>query len=157
MPIFSSIEPQVTPFGAPSEPSSFDHELGHDEQRNALGAGRRAFDAREHQMHDVLGEVVLAGGNENFGAGDFVAAVGLRHRLGAQQAKIGAAMRLGQIHGAGPNALHHLWQILLLQLRRGMGEQRGDCALGEARIHGEGHIGRTQQFVTATVNVTGRS
>ena len=124
-----------------------DLELGHHEQRNALGAGRRAFDAREHQMHDVLGEVVLAGGDENLGAGDLVAAVGLFHRLGAQQAEIRAAMRLGEIHGAGPGAFHHLGQIFRLQLRRSMREQRGNGALGEARIHGEGHVGRAEHLV----------
>ena len=124
-----------------------DHELGHDEQRDALGAGRRAFDAREHQMDDVLRHVVLAGGDENLGAGDLVAAVGLLHRLGAQQPEVGAAMRLGQVHGAGPFAAHHLGQVFRLQLGRGMREQRGDGALREAGIHGEGHVGRAEHFV----------
>ena len=40
-----------------------------------LDAGRRALDAREHEMDDVLGEVVLAGRDEDLGAGDLVAAV----------------------------------------------------------------------------------
>ena len=57
-----------------------DHELRHDEQRDALGAGRRAFDARQHQVDDVLRQVVLAGGDEDLGAGDLVAAVGLLAR-----------------------------------------------------------------------------
>ena len=45
----------------PTMPSALIDELRHDEQRDALDAGRRAFDAREHQMDDVVGEVVLAG------------------------------------------------------------------------------------------------
>ena len=68
------------------------------------GAGRRAFDAGQHQMDDVLGQIVLAGGDPDLGAGDLVAAVGLRHGVGAHQAEIGAALRLGQVHGAGPLA-----------------------------------------------------
>ena len=122
-----------------------DRELRHHEQRDALGAGGRAFDARQHEVHDVLGEIVLAGGDENLGAGDLVAAVGLLHRLGAQQAEVGAAMRLGQIHGAGPFAAHHLGQIFRLQLGRGVLEQRGDGALREPRIHGEGLVGGAEK------------
>ena len=94
-----------------------------------------------------VGEIVLAGGDENLGAGDLVAAVGLLHGLRAQQAEIGAAMRLGQIHRAGPFAGDHLGQIFRLQLGRAMRQQRRDGALREARIHGEGHVGRTQEFV----------
>src|SRR5471030_1105535 len=62
-------------------------------------------------MNDVLGHVVLAGRDENLGTGNLVAAVGLLHRLGAQQTEIGAAMRLGQVHCACPDTFHHLWQV----------------------------------------------
>ena len=47
---------------------------------------------------------MLAGADENLVAGDGVAAVRVRLGLGAQQAEIGAAVRLGQAHGAGPFA-----------------------------------------------------
>jgi hypothetical protein len=124
-----------------------DHDLGHDEQRDALGTGRRAFDARQDKMDDVLRHVVFAGGDEYFGAGDFIAAVRLLDRLGAQQPQVGAAMRLGQIHGAGPGAGHHLRQVLFFQLLRGVYQHRGDRALGQAGIHGEGHIAGTEEFV----------
>ena len=43
-------------------------------------ARRRALDARQHQMDDVVGQVMLAGGDENLLAGDGVGAVGLRDR-----------------------------------------------------------------------------
>ena len=82
------------------------------------GAGRRAVDARQHEMNDVLGQIVLAGGDENLGAGDLVAAVGLRRGAGAHQAEIGAALRLGQVHGAGPLPGDELRQIKRLLLRR---------------------------------------
>ena len=124
-----------------------DLDLGHDEKRNALGAGGRAFDTRQHQMHDILRHVVFAGGDENLGAGNLVAAVALLDRLGAQQAEIGAAMRLGQVHGAGPHAAHHLRQIFLFQLLRGMHQHRRDRALRQALIHREGHVGRAHEFV----------
>ena len=44
--------------------------LRHDEQRDALDAGRRVRQAREHEVHDVLGQVVLAGGDEDLRAAD---------------------------------------------------------------------------------------
>src|SRR3712207_8650454 len=55
-----------------------------------------------------------------------VAAVAVRDRLGAQQAEVGAAMGLGQVHGAGPFARNHLRHIGLLQVRAGVLEQRLD-------------------------------
>ena len=77
----------MTPLRAPSDAVGIDQNLRHHEQRDALDAVRRALDAGQHQMDDVLGEVVLAGRDENLGAGDLVAAVGLLDRLGAQQAE----------------------------------------------------------------------
>jgi hypothetical protein len=35
--------------------------LRHDEERNAFGALRRAFDARDDEVDDVLRQIVLAG------------------------------------------------------------------------------------------------
>ena len=77
---------------------------------------RRVRQARQHQVHDVLRHVVLAGGNEDLVAGDPVAAVGLRLGLRAQHAEVGAAVRLGQAHGAGPFARDELRQVQLLLL-----------------------------------------
>src|SRR5262249_26790606 len=56
-----------------------DENLGHHEKRDALGTHRGGFDAREHQMDDVVGQVVLACRDEYLGAADFVAAVRLLH------------------------------------------------------------------------------
>ena len=56
-------------------------ELRHDEQRDALDARRRALDAGEHEMDDVVGEIVLAGRDEDLLAGDRVGAVRLRDGL----------------------------------------------------------------------------
>jgi hypothetical protein len=52
-----------------------------------------------------------------------VAAVGLRLGLAAQQAQVGAAVRLGQAHGAGPLAAGQLGQVQRLLLGRAVGVQ----------------------------------
>ena len=98
-------------------------------------------------MHDVLGEIVLAGRDEDLRAGDHVAAVALRHGLAAQHSEIGAAMRFGEVHGAGPGAGNHLRQVGGFLLGRTVHIDRGDRPLSEARIHGEGHVGRAEKFV----------
>ena len=92
----------------PQRPIFGDHELGHDEERHALDALRPAFDFGQHEVDDVVGHVMLTGGDEDLLARDLVAAIVLRGRLGAHQAQIGAAMRLGQVHGAGPVSYTHL-------------------------------------------------
>ena len=147
MPIFSSSEPHDTRVARAERAVGLRQHLRHDEQRNAARALGRAFDARQHEMDDVGGEIVLAGRDEDLGAGDLVAAVGLLHRLGAEQAQVGAAMRLGEVHGAGPFAGDHLRQIRGLLLGRAVRDQRRDRALRQPRIHGEGHVGRAQELV----------
>ena len=44
----------------PSEPSSIEQELRHQEHRDALRTGRRGRSASQHEVDDVLGAVVLA-------------------------------------------------------------------------------------------------
>ena len=58
-------------------------------------------------MHDVLGEVVVAAGDEDLGAADGVAAVGVlaRGRLGA--ADVAPGLRLGEAHRAAPLPAEH--------------------------------------------------
>ena len=82
-------------------------ELGDQEQRQAFGSGRRIGQAGQHQVHDVVAQVVLAARDKNFGAADGVLAIGQRDRLGAGQAQVRARMRLGQAHGGQPFAGGH--------------------------------------------------
>ncbi len=110
-------------------------ELGHDEQRNAFGASRCVRQASQHDVDDVIGHVVFAGGNENLGAGDLVGPVSLRFGPGAQHAQVGTAMRLGQAHGAGPFAGHQLGQVRVLLLGRAVLGDRVHCAMRQARVH----------------------
>jgi hypothetical protein len=81
-----------------------DQELRHDEQRDALHARRRVRRARQHEVDDVLGHVVFAVGDEDLGAEDLIGAVALRLGAGAHGGQVGAGLRFGQVHGAGPFA-----------------------------------------------------
>ncbi len=83
-------------------------ELWHDEQRHALDALGAARDFRQHKVNDVVRHVVITGRDEDLLARNFVRAIVLRFSFGAHQAQIGAAMRLRQVHGAGPFAADHL-------------------------------------------------
>ena len=107
----------------------FDHEFRHEEQRDAARAERRFGQARQDEMDDVLRRVVFAPGDEDLRAGDFVAAVGLLDGFRFQRADVGAGMRFGQVHRAGPFAGDELGQIRLLLFRRAVRGQRFDRAL----------------------------
>lgn len=102
----------------------------HEEQADALNPRRSVRQTRQHQMNDVLSQVMLTGGNEYLRAAHAVAAVLLRQRFGAQQTEIRAAMRLGQAHGAGPTAIDHLRQIKILQFLRAV---TLECQIGSVR------------------------
>ena len=69
-----------------------------------LVPARRIGQARQHEMDDVLGQVVIAIGDEDLLAGDAVVRRPRARRGGAQRAEIGARLRLGQVHRAGPFA-----------------------------------------------------
>ena len=56
-------------------------------------------------------------------------------------------MRLGEIHRAGPDARRHFGRIETLLLLVAVAQQRRERALGEAGIHGEGHIRRRGEFI----------
>jgi len=75
-----------------------------------------------------------------FVALDAIAAVISALGAGAQRADIGAGLRLGELHGAGPFAGDELLQIDLLQLIAAMGVQRLDCGQRQQRAKAEGDI-----------------
>eukprot|EP00043_Microstomoeca_roanoka_P023596 m.258898 g.258898 ORF g.258898 m.258898 type:complete len:584 (+) comp32817_c0_seq1:263-2014(+) len=127
----------------------FHEELGHDEERDALRALATAGRLGQHQMDDVLGQVVIARRDKDLLAGDLVAAVVLRFGLGADETQIGATMRLGQVHRAGPFQAGHLRQIGLLLFIGASGEDRVDRAVGQALIHVEGHVRGHEQLAHA--------
>ena len=79
-----------------------DQELWHDEQGDALGARRGVGGPGQHQVDDVLGQVVLAESDVNLLPENAIGAVGLRFCAGLERADIRAGVGLGQVHGAGP-------------------------------------------------------
>ncbi len=83
-----------------------EQEFRHQEQRNAARAGRRVGQARQHEMNDVVGEVVLAVGDEDLLSLEAVGAVGGALGPRAQRADVRAGLRLGELHRAGPFAGH---------------------------------------------------
>ena len=113
---------QCTSLRSPSVPSALTRNFGHDEQRDALHALGRTGHAREHEVDDVLGHVVLAVGDEDLGAEELVAAVGLRLGARAHQRQVAAGLRLGQVHRAGPLA------------RRSSSAGRSACCSGEPAV-----------------------
>ena len=142
MPSLCSTEWQRASLRAPSEPSSVDEELRHQEQRDALRAGRRIGQPREHEMDDVVGQVMLAIGDEDLRAGDAIGAVGGALGARAQRADIRARLRLGELHRAHPFAGGELLEIVLLQRVRAVPVERLDRPHGQHRSDAERHRGR---------------
>ncbi|MCY1215033.1 hypothetical protein D9M72_268680 [compost metagenome] len=143
-------------------------ELRNDEQGNTLGASRGIGQAGQDDMDDVVGHVVLTGGDEDLGAGNLVGTIGLGLGLGAQHAQVGTTMRLGQAHGAGPLAGDQLGQVGVLLLVGAMGGQGVHRAMGQAGVHAPGPVGladhladgKTQGFrqaLAAVLDVVGQA
>ena len=103
-----------------------DQLLRHDEQRDALHARNqlavRPRDLGQHEVHDVLGQLVLARGDPHLVAAQAVARaerIVLIFQRGARGdvAQGRAGLRLAQTHGAGPAAVEFVGgEHLLLQL-----------------------------------------
>src|SRR5258707_1674828 len=103
-------------------------------------------------MNDVVGHVVVAIGDEDLGALDAIRAIGRALGAGAQRADVGAGLRLGELHGAGPFAGDELLQIDLLQLVAAMGVGRLDRAERQQRAKAEGHVGCAPDFSAGGVD-----
>ena len=116
-----------------------DEVLRHDEQRQALGAGPGALGTGQHEMHDVLGQVVLGAGDESLDALEVPGAVGLRDRLGPAGPDVGAGVGLGQHHRHAPAAVdHELGQPLLVGGAVAVEDARGRDA---GHVHVQGRVG----------------
>ena len=124
--------------------------FGDDEKRDAARPLGRARRAREDEVDDIVGEVMLAEGDEDLLALDPVEA---RVRtfgdlLGgrAQRADIAARARLGQVHRAVPFAVDQLGQPGLALIFGAIGHQRMDRARGQDRAEGEPHVRGAQRL-----------
>ena len=82
---------------APRAAVRLEQELRHQEQRDAARAGRRIGQPRQHEMDDVVGEIVLAVGDVDLLAGDAVAAVAgaARRACAARSSRSRPAARSG--------------------------------------------------------------
>ena len=110
-----------------------EHDLRHDEERDALDSLGRVRRARQHEVHDVFGEVVIAVGDEDLLAEEAIRAVGLRHGACAHLRQVRTRLRLGQVHRAGPATFDQPRQVGVLLLVRAGHQQRLDRAVGEQR------------------------
>ena len=122
-------------------------ELGHQEQADALGAGRAVRRAGQHEVDDILRRVMLAPGDEDLGALDAPAAVRVGFRAGFQRADVAAGGWLGEVHRAGPFTGDELGEVALLQFRAGVGGERLDRALGQHHAQRESHVGGGELFL----------
>ena len=84
--------------------------------------------------------------NENLHAGNRMRAIAVRHRLGADQTEIGAAMRLGQVHRAAPFTRNHVWRIFGLLLIAAFHQNGRNSAVSQTRIHPKRHVGARHVF-----------
>ena len=123
-------------------------EFRYDEQRNAFDAFGRIRRARQHEVHDIVGVIMIAKGDENFGTKHFVAAIGLRFGARANQRQIGAGLRLGQIHRAGPLARNQTRDVgLFLRITTGS-QHRFNRAVGEQRAQAERGVRAVDHLIT---------
>ena len=118
-----------------------DQEFRHQEQGDAPRAGRRVGKPRQHQMHDVVGEIMLAIGDEYLLAEDAVGSIAGWFGAGAQGGEIGAGLRLGQVHRPHPLAGDEPGEIFRLQRLGRMLAQRLDRAHGQRRADAKSHGG----------------
>ncbi len=114
-----------------------EEELRHEEQRQTLGARACALGAGQHQVHDVLEQIVgVGGGDEPLHAVDVPGAVLLLDGLGAAGADVRTGVGLGEHHGGAPTALRAQHGPLLLLVSGVVVED-----LAHARAH-RVHVGR---------------
>ena len=105
--------------------------FGHQKQADPLDAFGRVQRAGQHQMDDIVGQIMVTVSDVDLGAGDPVGAILLPFGAAAQQCQITSRLRLGQVHRAGPRARHQFRQVGLLHLWRAKVAQRLNRAIGQ--------------------------
>jgi hypothetical protein len=115
--------------------------LGDDEQREPLDPGRPAGDAGEHEMDDVLRQLVIAPGDPHLGTEEPVCAVRPLLGTGRHIGERGARLRFGQAHRPEEPPLQHRPHIGVDLLARAVRAQQARVAESEERIRGRAHVG----------------
>ena len=98
-------------------------------------------------MNDVPREILLARGDEDFRARDFVRAIAGGNRARLDEPKIGAAMGLGQAHRPRPFPGRHFRQIAVLEVFTGVGLDGPESSVCKTGIGAERHIGRADHLL----------
>ncbi len=124
-----------------------DGELRHEEKADAARARGRIGQAREHEVDDVLGEVVLARGDEDLGPRDGVGALARGLGARADEPEVGAALRLGEAHRARPRPLGEARQEPPLLRLAAVERERVVSGEREARVGPEAQVGRADEFL----------
>jgi hypothetical protein len=83
-------------------------------------------------------------------------AVALGHGLGAHGGQVGTGLGLGEVHGAGPLARHHLVQVGLLLLVGAAQQQRFDGALVSSGHSEKAMLADFHISITAVATSLGR-
>ena len=138
--VSASIAPAFDTIAAHRIGSSAIQPLGYQKQRNTTTSGGCPGQSSQHQMQDVLGQVMFASGNEQLAAAQPITAVVLRFGAAAQQADVAAGLGFGQTHGRQRFATDDLRQITLLDPLRRMGLEAQVSAMGDPRVHGPGVV-----------------
>ena len=120
--------------------------LWHQEQGDPLGTARGIGELRQHEVHNVLGQVMVAGRDEDFRAGNPIGTIAVGHRFGVNHAEIGAGMRFGEAHRPAPGPVNQFREEPVLEGIRPVAQQGTDRAMGEPRVHAEGEIGGTEHL-----------
>ena len=115
--------------------------LRHQEQTDALRPRRRVRQPSEHEVDDVVGEIVLAGRDEDLRPGHEVGAVAGWSGARADHAEVRSGVWLGETHGACPRAVHQLRKETGLELVVAPLLERTDGPVREQRVHAEGQVG----------------
>mmetsp|Transcript_61335 Transcript_61335/g.145005 ORF Transcript_61335/g.145005 Transcript_61335/m.145005 type:complete len:364 (-) Transcript_61335:757-1848(-) len=141
------------------------HPLGDDEQRNAPRAGDelavRAGDLGQHQVDDVLAQLVLAARDPHLVAAQPVARSQrvtrvFQLRAGGHVGQRGAGLRLGQAHGAKPLAREQpACEDFALALAA-MGLQQVGIAGRQHRVGADMDVGRTDEGIGRRLDHAGQ-
>ena len=131
-----------------------DHHLGHDKQRDALRAGGASGSLASTRWM-MLGEIMFPAGDEDLGAADTIAAVGLGSALVRIIPKSVPACGSVRHYGAGPDAGVHVRQVLRLQRFAGVVEDRQAGAGGQHRVQAERQVGRVDHLLDLSADHLG--
>ena len=145
-PILCSTFVAKTPLRSPSSPvSGSKWNFGTRNSERPLVPTPAPSGPGQDEVHDVVHEVVLAGGDEPLDAGDVPGAVGLLDGLGPTGADVRAGVRLGQHHRAAPVLVDHdLGELQLL------GRAVAEDGVGEgvaAGVHVHGRVGAEDELL----------